>query len=126
MPAAFSPPPQLSDEAIRRMIVHRVDELRLAQGMVVATTKVTERAIIAHGNCKNGSDWLVDGNTIFEIGSITKLFTALLLADLVQRREAELDEPVVRLLPAGEKCRCETDERLRSVISLHDHIPTWG
>jgi D-alanyl-D-alanine-carboxypeptidase/D-alanyl-D-alanine-endopeptidase len=101
MPTAFSPPPLLSNDAIRQMLLHRVDERRLTRGMVVATTEAKERAIIPHGRRKNGGDRLVDGGTIFEIGSITKLFTALLLADIVQPREADLDEPVERLLPAG-------------------------
>lgn len=39
--------------------------------------------------------------TRFEIGSITKLFTDLLLADMVARGEVRLDDPVARYLPAG-------------------------
>lgn len=42
-----------------------------------------------------------DGSTLFEIGSITKVFTALLLADAVTRGELTLDTPVRELLPAG-------------------------
>lgn len=40
-----------------------------------------------------------DGNTIFEIGSVTKTFTAVLLADALQRGDVTLDEPVQQLLP---------------------------
>ena len=39
-------------------------------------------------------------NVIFEIGSVTKVFTALLLADMVVRQEVRLDQPVRELLPA--------------------------
>jgi len=42
-----------------------------------------------------------DGHARFEIGSITKAYTGLLLADAVQRREVELDTPVAELLPPG-------------------------
>jgi serine-type D-Ala-D-Ala carboxypeptidase/endopeptidase len=43
---------------------------------------------------------LPDGpGTIFEIGSITKTFTATLLADLVGERMLALDDPVQRYLP---------------------------
>jgi CubicO group peptidase (beta-lactamase class C family) len=38
---------------------------------------------------------------LLEIGSITKLFTALLLSDMASRGEVRLDEPVGELLPAG-------------------------
>src|SRR5690606_38043108 len=38
--------------------------------------------------------------TVFEIGSITKVFTGTLLADMVSRGEVELDDPVGDFLPA--------------------------
>jgi CubicO group peptidase (beta-lactamase class C family) len=41
----------------------------------------------------------IDDRTVFEIGSISKTFTALLLAQLVLGGEVELEEPVSRRLP---------------------------
>jgi CubicO group peptidase (beta-lactamase class C family) len=43
----------------------------------------------------------VDAETIFEIGSITKVFTGTLLADAVERGLVRLDQPVQGLLPDG-------------------------
>ncbi|MDZ7898251.1 MAG: serine hydrolase domain-containing protein [Arcicella sp.] len=40
-----------------------------------------------------------DGNTMFEIGSITKVFTTLILADLVKKDSIQLNEPIINLLP---------------------------
>lgn len=40
-----------------------------------------------------------DGKTVFEIGSVTKTFTALLLAEAVQAKTLALDTPVADLLP---------------------------
>lgn len=34
----------------------------------------------------------VDGSTLFEIGSITKVFTALILADMANKGEVSLDD----------------------------------
>ena len=42
-----------------------------------------------------------DGTTLFELGPVTKIYTSLLLADAVQRREVELDTPLAELLPLG-------------------------
>jgi serine-type D-Ala-D-Ala carboxypeptidase/endopeptidase len=36
---------------------------------------------------------------VFEIASVTKVFTALLLANMVGRGELRLDDPVARHLP---------------------------
>jgi len=40
-----------------------------------------------------------DANTLFEIGSVTKVFTGILLGDMIQRGEVRLDQPVDELLP---------------------------
>ena len=37
--------------------------------------------------------------TIFQIGSVTKVFTALLLADMTERGEVRLSDPAARYLP---------------------------
>lgn len=39
--------------------------------------------------------------SVFEIGSITKVFTGILLADMVERGEVSLSDPVARYLPEG-------------------------
>lgn len=46
----------------------------------------------------NGSD-LISEDTVFEIGSITKVFTTLLLADMWAKGEVQLDDPVEIYLP---------------------------
>ncbi|MFP7722686.1 serine hydrolase [Lysobacter sp. A3-1-A15] len=43
----------------------------------------------------------IDGSSAFEIGSVSKTLTATLLADLVERGEADLDDPLAEYLPAG-------------------------
>lgn len=41
----------------------------------------------------------MDASTVFEIGSITKVLTALMLADMVARSEVAFDDPVAKYLP---------------------------
>jgi D-alanyl-D-alanine-carboxypeptidase/D-alanyl-D-alanine-endopeptidase len=47
----------------------------------------------------SGADCTLDGDTVFEIASITKVFTSLLLADMVLRREVALDDLAAKYLP---------------------------
>jgi serine-type D-Ala-D-Ala carboxypeptidase/endopeptidase len=54
-----------------------------------------------HG--RSGSDRPLDADTVFEIGSITKVFTALLFADMVLRGEVAADDPAAKFLPASVK-----------------------
>ena len=43
----------------------------------------------------------LDGRSVLEIGSLTKVFTGLALARLVVRGVVELDEPLAKVLPEG-------------------------
>ena len=62
-------------------------------GMVVGLVRGDQEFIVSRGP--------VSREGVFDLGSITKLFTALSLADMVSRGEVSLDDPVQRFLPAG-------------------------
>jgi CubicO group peptidase (beta-lactamase class C family) len=68
-------------------------------GMVIGIIDEHGRRVFAAGKLDNGTDQRVDGDTLFEIGSITKTFTVLLLEDMVARGQMRLDEPVANYLP---------------------------
>ena len=71
-----------------------------SHGMIVGLLEPDgRRRIIAHGSEGPGGRAL-DAGSVLEIGSVSKVFLGVLLADMVRRREVELDEPVQRLLPA--------------------------
>lgn len=53
-----------------------------------------------HGKMSNANNATVDQNTIFAIGSSTKVFTAILLADIVGDGLMKLDDPIEKYLPA--------------------------
>jgi serine-type D-Ala-D-Ala carboxypeptidase/endopeptidase len=62
-------------------------------GVVVGVVQRGQRLILTYGATR--------AEAIFEIGSISKTFTGLLLAQLVEQKRARLDEPVRTLLPQG-------------------------
>lgn len=53
-----------------------------------------------------------NGDTIFEIASLTKIFTALLLADAVTRGVARLDDPLSSYVPAGVRVPSHPDRAI--------------
>ena len=59
----------------------------------------TGERFIATGATAPGGTVAPDADTVFEIGSITKVFTSLVLADMVVRGEVRLDDPVAKFLP---------------------------
>ncbi len=78
---------------------NRVDEAKKAMGIVVGTIDANGQKIVGYGKFAANRPDKPDGDTVFEIGSITKVFTSLLLADMVERGEVTLDTPVPKLLP---------------------------
>jgi len=101
LPRAFAEGAALSDAAIRDILRRRVDVDRRATGMVVGIVADGRRRVVAYGTQAAGDSRPVAADTLFEIGSLTKVFTALLLADAVQRKQLRSDDPVDRYLPAG-------------------------
>jgi serine-type D-Ala-D-Ala carboxypeptidase/endopeptidase len=89
------------DTEIQRILVRRIDEEHQSVGIVVGVVDAGGRRIISYGQMGTNDPRPVDGNTVYEIGSISKIFTSLLLADMARRGEVTLDEPVARLLPEG-------------------------
>jgi D-alanyl-D-alanine-carboxypeptidase/D-alanyl-D-alanine-endopeptidase len=103
------------DAEIRKILVDRIDTQHLGVGIVVGVIEPGGRRIVSYGTFDQDKR-PVNGDTLFEIGSVTKVFTALLFADAVQRGEVALDDPVAKYLPAGVK----VPERGGRKITLQD------
>jgi len=87
------------DATTRAALANRVDG-RHAVGLEVGLATREGRSYAGQGAvAAGGAEPTKD--TVFEIGSITKVFTALLLADMVERQEVALDDPVSKYLPSS-------------------------
>ncbi len=82
------------------IIRQRVADKRSA-GIVVGLIESDGRTrILAFGDPGPGKPPL-DGNTAFEIGSISKVFTSTVLAQMVLEGKVKLDDPVQKYLPSS-------------------------
>jgi CubicO group peptidase (beta-lactamase class C family) len=68
-------------------------------GIVVGVVDSSGARYFAYGRTAPGGGALADQHTVYEIGSITKAFTGVVLADMAVRGEVGLDDPVQRYLP---------------------------
>ena len=89
-----------SDEAIRSILRARVDTFKQSVGMVVGLIDEDGTRVIGYGRSHTEGGHAVHGGTIYEIGSISKVFTTTVLADMVRRGEVGLTDPVSRYIPA--------------------------
>jgi CubicO group peptidase (beta-lactamase class C family) len=119
---AQAPPnsPVPPDSEIRKILVERIDSFHQGVGIVVGVVEPKGRRVVAYGSLDKGDPRPLNGDTIFEIGSATKVFTSLLLADMVQRGEVALADPVAKYLPAEVKVP-ERGGRAITLVDLSTH-----
>ena len=70
-----------------------------AEAVVVGVIDERGQRVFGFGRQSADDARTPDGDSVFEIGSITKVFTGILLADMAQRGELSMDDPVNRFLP---------------------------
>jgi D-alanyl-D-alanine-carboxypeptidase/D-alanyl-D-alanine-endopeptidase len=102
-PNLFQPRPVAGNDEIREILARRIDHQKQAIGIVVGVIEPRGRRLVGCGNPATGDPRALDGDTIFEIGSVSKVFTSLLLADMVSRQEVALDDPAAKYLPEDVK-----------------------
>lgn len=84
---------------LRPLLLNRTDEAHKAVGIVAGLVDATGERFVSAGATASGGTVAPGADTLFEIGSITKVFTSLVLADMVVRGEVKLDDPVAKFLP---------------------------
>ncbi len=100
--------------------MQRIDDFHQNVGIVVGVIDSQGRRVIEYGSLDQGDPRPLTGDTVFEIGSITKVFTSLLLSDMVQRGEVKLDDPISKYLPDGSKAP-EHDGKQITLVDLSTH-----
>jgi CubicO group peptidase (beta-lactamase class C family) len=106
-------PWQIPDtDAIAALIAQR-NAPRAGQGIVVGVIEPGSERVIVGGPAEGPA---FGGDTVFEIGSISKVFTALILADMANKGEVALDDPAEKYLPPG----ATMPERGGKKITLRD------
>lgn len=89
----------LDDSAIKAILRERIEVAKKAVAIVVGIVDERGAHVVSCGRFERDSGREVDGNTVFEIGSATKVFTTALLQDMVERGKMKLDDPVAKYLP---------------------------
>ena len=116
-PATLPPPagdPKGPHEAAIAALATPFVDAELLRGVVIGLVDHDRVEIYGYGSGPGGVP--PDGGTLFELGSVTKVYTALLLCDAVQRRDLQLDAPLSDLLPAG----VAVPTKDGNVITLHE------
>lgn len=88
-----------SRDAIASLLAARIDAQHRGTGGLVSVVRERNAWTVRHGTVSRESTRRVSLDTPFQIASLTKIFTALLLSDAALRGELSLDDPLADFLP---------------------------
>jgi serine-type D-Ala-D-Ala carboxypeptidase/endopeptidase len=108
------------EESVKKLLRHHIEALGNGVGMVVGIVDEKPARVFCEGNMGTSPDKPVDGNTEFEIGSVSKVFTSLLLANMVEKGEVKLDDPISKFLPATVKTPTRDGKEI-TLVDLATH-----
>jgi CubicO group peptidase (beta-lactamase class C family) len=124
--ALAAPPPDRGLERQRLDAVARpLIENGYLRSAVIGLLDSTGPRVYAYGRLGPANDSpLPDGDTVYEIASITKTFTATLLSEMAQRNEVALDDVISEYLPESVKLP-QTDKpmTLAAIATHHSGLP---
>ncbi|MEK7857947.1 MAG: serine hydrolase [Elusimicrobiota bacterium] len=106
---------------VKALIAKRVAQDPRLVGLVIAVSQGSDQAVVGWGRLGAAGTPAPDGDTVFEIGSVTKVFTARLLADVVDRRLAKLDDPAESLLSNGGRLPRSPSGKTFTLRQLAEH-----
>jgi CubicO group peptidase (beta-lactamase class C family) len=89
----------LSEDMIRALLKKHVETDRKSTGIVAYVLDNAGHRLVVYRRPDKRDETRLDSETVVEVGSITKVLTALLLADMVERGEVALNDPVGKYLP---------------------------
>ena len=90
-------------------------------GMSIGILHDGATTVAGYGRLSKKKERKPDADTVYEIGSISKVFTGVLLADAVERGHVKLDQPAGELLPENVKMPAR-GERPISLQDLSTHV----
>lgn len=91
---------KINDE-LKELIKDRIDSNKSNAAMVVGLINPNGTQFYGYGKLSDTNNATVDENTIFSIGSTTKVFTTILLADMVNEGLINLNDPIEKYLPSN-------------------------
>lgn len=100
-PRAYADVPP--DAAIQAILQEFVGGDGESTGMVAVVSDSAGSRLFTYGASGAADNRKLDGDTVFEIASITKVLTALILAAMVERGDVAMSDPVSKYLPSSVK-----------------------
>jgi D-alanyl-D-alanine-carboxypeptidase/D-alanyl-D-alanine-endopeptidase len=113
---------QISLDSVYSIIKKEVAHKR-SKSIIVGIVDANGQHILSAGVLSDKDRRLPDGNTEYEIGSITKVITSLMIADMSLKKKLNLSDPLLKFLPQYVK---PLDKNVRDITLLNLATHTSG
>ena len=111
---------QMTDSEVLAMLEKKIAVEKKGVGIVVGIVDQQAQRTLSYGKADLDGKVQLDNDSVFEIGSLTKTFTVLLLADMVVKGEVKLTDPISMYLPKGVNLPSRNGKQIR-LIDLATH-----
>jgi serine-type D-Ala-D-Ala carboxypeptidase/endopeptidase len=110
-----------------KTIVAHISNSSIPVSIVVGVVTPNGTQVSGYGNISKTNHTRVDGNTAFDIGSLTKLFVGISLMDMVNHGLVKLDDPLEKYLPANVTVPTYQGHKiiLEDLITHTSGLPYW-
>ena len=116
----------IDDDKVRTVLKEHIGAGEQNTGLVAVISDKAGSRIVAYGHTGMQDNRPLDGDTVFEIGSITKVLTALILADMAARGELAMTDPLARHLPPSVKVPERAEPiTLLDLATYTSGLPNW-
>ncbi|MCW8876114.1 MAG: serine hydrolase [Kangiellaceae bacterium] len=103
------------------LIRDKIEKQKLGVGASVAIVENGEAKTFTIGRQSNNDKLMVAAKDLFEIGSISKVFTSIALADMVIEGKVKLDDPIQMYLPKEVKVPSKSGKQITlKHLATHD------
>ena len=114
-----------TDAEVREILRQRVEVAKRGVGFAVGLVDEKGSRVVTFGHARRGNDELITADSVFEVGSVTKVFTSLLLADMVERGEVTLHDPIALYVPRSVTTPLAKDITLLHLSRHTSRLPSW-
>ena len=110
-----------------KTIASSISNSSIPVSIVVGVISPNGTQVSGYGNISKSNHTTVDGNSIFDIGSLTKLFVGISLMDMVNQGLVKLDDPLEKYLPANVTVPTYQGHKitLQDLITHISGLPYW-
>jgi len=96
-------------------------DAEIVVGMTIGVRQDGKATIVGYGQLAGDDPRRPDGDTVYEIGSVSKVFTGILLGDAAARGQVKLEQPVQEMLPPNVRMPLN-EERPITFQDLSTHV----